>query len=95
MSFDCAGPRTPNARKAGRLLAIIGPKKFQEVQRALGGDSVWIPHPRVRADCFACRSRDACIRAWRSRGIRAADISRRLGVSLKTVYRVLERAPSP
>jgi hypothetical protein len=78
----------PAAVDAARLLAVLGRRRLAALQAAFGGKRVWIPKAGSRLPCLACVSRDRCIRAWRREGRPAAEIARRLGLSLKTVYRV-------
>lgn len=75
--------------EGGLLLEMLGPKVFKKVQKAFGGKRVWIPKPGARMPCGVCALRDACIRAWRGQGQTVASISRHLGISAKSVYRVL------
>jgi len=50
---------------------------------------LWIPKAGSNLRCSVCRNRDKCIRSWRAEGRDIAAIAKRLGVSPKTVYRVL------
>lgn len=77
--------------EAGRLLALLGSKRFKSLQKEFGGKRIWIPKEGVRMPCGVCTQRDGCIRAWRRQGNSVAEISRHLGISPKTVYRVVGR----
>ena len=72
-----------------RLLEVLGADALERLQTAFGGRRVWIPKRGVRLRCSVCVSRDRCIRAWHGDGVPVPSIARGLGVSVKTVYRVL------
>lgn len=65
------------------------------LQAAFGGRRIWIPKAGSTLRCSICRDRDRCIRSWRGQGQPIANIAKRLGVSPKTVYRVLSAACDP
>jgi hypothetical protein len=76
---------------AAWLFKFLGPAKFAALQQRFGGRRLWVPKAGTRASCLTCLDRDACILEWRASGRRVDEIGRYLGVSPKTVYRVLER----
>lgn len=76
------------------LLKVLGSRRLAALQAVLGGKRVWIPKAGVNFRCSVCSRRDDCIRAMRRQGIPVENISRRLGVSPKTVYRVLRTKPA-
>lgn len=87
-SFRCAKTRSIDSQTS-RLLQIVGAKRFEALQHAFGGQRVWIPKGGARIPCAVCSTRDACISEWRKEGLSVAEISRHLGISIKTAYRVL------
>ncbi|MBI4423200.1 MAG: helix-turn-helix domain-containing protein [Elusimicrobia bacterium] len=87
---DCRYGFEPEDRHAIRLLKLLGPRAFQALQTEFGGMRVWVPKPGARFPCGACRTREACARRWRQEGQTPAKIARHLGVSVKTVYRLLD-----
>lgn len=86
--IDCASFRSDDSDSA-QLLEILGSERFAALQAVFGGKKVWVPKAGTGAGCQACRTRDGCILAWRGRGVSVAAIAARLGLSPKTVYRVL------
>lgn len=74
---------------AARLLKILGSRRLGALQAAFGGRRLWIPKAGSNLRCSVCRTRDECIRTWRKQGVGIPVIAKRLGVSSKTVYRVL------
>lgn len=74
-----------------KLLAILGKRKFATLQKALGGNRVWIPKHGTRIPCELCSRRNRCIRLWKRRGFSVIAIARFLQVSPKTVYRIAKR----
>ncbi len=89
--LSCPGKFTAEDSDVARLLKLLGPAKFKVLQKAFGGRRVWVPKGGTRLSCMTCRERDRCIRDWRRQGKPVEEISNFLGVSPKTVYRVLER----
>ncbi len=85
----CSSSPQPIDSDAARLLKILGSRRLASLQAAFGGRRLWIPKAGSNIRCSVCRYRDQCIRAWRSQGLSIATIAKRLGVSPKTVYRVL------
>ncbi|MCM2304132.1 MAG: helix-turn-helix domain-containing protein [Elusimicrobia bacterium] len=85
----CAASPSPIDSDAARLLKILGTRRLAALQAAFGGRRLWIPKAGSNLRCSVCRHRDQCIRTWRSQGLSIGVIARRLGVSPKTVYRVL------
>ena len=73
------------------LRKALGRGPFVALQKAFGGRRIWIPKSGTRPSCLTCCQRDKCIKDWRKQHRPVADIARHLGVSPKTVYRVLER----
>lgn len=90
----CAASPQPIDSDAARLLKLLGSRRLALLQAAFGGRRLWIPKAGSNLRCSVCRFRDQCIRTWRGQGLSIAAIAKRLGVSPKTVYRVLgtERA---
>lgn len=93
----CSSSHQPIDSDAARLLKLLGSRRLAALQVAFGGRRLWIPKVGSNLRCSVCRYRDQCIRSWRSQGLSIAVIARRLGVSPKTVYRVLgsSRVPRP
>ena len=87
--FSCNAVYRGGATQTGRLLELLGHRNFKVLQREFGGKRVWIPKEGSLMPCAACSSRDGCIRAWRRQGMSVAAISRHLGISPKTTYRVI------
>lgn len=87
----CRKTYQPADSDAAILLAVIGEKKMEKLQRLLGGRRVWIPKPGSRLRCLTCQARDQCIVLWRKDGRSARDIARFLGLSSKTVFHVAAR----
>lgn len=85
----CASSPQPIDSDAARLLKLLGSRRLALLQSAFGGRRLWIPKAGSNLRCSVCRLRDQCIRTWRGQGLSIAVIARRLGVSPKTVYRVL------
>ena len=85
----CAASPSPIDSDAARLLKILGTRRLAALQAAFGGRRLWIPKAGSNLRCSVCRHRDQCIRTWRGQGLSIGVIARRLGVSPKTVYRVL------
>ncbi|MBI3565350.1 MAG: hypothetical protein HY079_09160 [Elusimicrobia bacterium] len=75
-----------------KLLEVLGAEALERLQTAFGGRRVWIPKRGVRLRCAVCTLRDRCIRTWHRDGVPVPNIARGLGVSPKTVYRVLRSA---
>jgi hypothetical protein len=90
-AISCPRQFTPEDSDVSRLLRVLGPAKFKDLQKAFGGRRVWVPKGGTRLSCMTCKERDVCIREWRRQGKPVDTISKHLGVSPKTVYRVLER----
>ena len=88
--LDCQDGFTPADRHAVRLHKLLGPRAFHVLQEEFGGKRVWVPKPGARFPCAACRTRGKCARRWKSAGRRPEVIAKHLGVSVKTVYRLLE-----
>src|SRR5271166_663059 len=84
----CPSRYKPADIDAARLLAVLGPHRLHALQEAFGGKRLWIPKAGMRLPCLACVSRDRCVRLWRREGRTAVEIGTRLGLSLKTVYRI-------
>lgn len=78
-----------NGTDAARLFQILGPRRFSQIQAVFGGKKIWIPKAGANLRCQACRLRNDCIRTWRKRGTSVEEIARRMGLSVKTIYRVL------
>lgn len=72
-----------------RLLEVLGADALERLQTAFGGKRLWVPKRGVKLRCSVCATRDRCIRTWRRDGLPVPHIARGLGVSAKTVYRVL------
>ncbi|MEQ1919605.1 MAG: helix-turn-helix domain-containing protein [Elusimicrobiota bacterium] len=87
----CASSLQPVDSDAARLLKILGAKRLAAFQAAFGGRRLWIPKAGTNLRCAVCTQRDQCIRTWRSQGQGIASIAKRLGISSKTVYRILGR----
>ena len=79
----------PADRHAVHLMELLGPRLFKILQEEFGGKRVWVPKPGARFPCAACRTRGKCARLWGTEGQRPEVIARTLGVSIKTVYRLL------
>ncbi len=77
---------------AARLLKVLGQARFERLQKAFGGRRLWIPKSGTHYPCGACSRRVRCIRRWRKQGRPARAIAERLGLSPKTVYRVLAKS---
>ena len=94
-SIRCAASPRPIDSDVARLLKLLGSRRLALLQAAFGGRRLWIPKAGSNLRCSVCRFRDQCIHTWRKQGVIIVDIAKRLGVSPKTVYRVLgtERAP--
>ncbi|MEK7232745.1 MAG: helix-turn-helix domain-containing protein [Elusimicrobiota bacterium] len=93
-------PRTrcsfqPIDSDAARLLKLLGARRMAAIQAALGGRRIWIPKSGINPRCAVCGLRDECIRAWRRQGMSVARIAKRVGISAKTVYRVLSGSFAP
>ncbi|MBI3564152.1 MAG: hypothetical protein HY079_03035 [Elusimicrobia bacterium] len=91
----CTFAFRPTDTDGARLLAVLGARRFGELQAAFGGRRIWIPKSGVNMRCIVCSLRDRCIRTWRRRGMPAENIARSLGLSAKTVYRVLRAKDAP
>ena len=85
----CPASHQPRDSDAARLLKLLGSRRLAALQVAFGGRRLWIPKVGSNLRCSVCGTRDQCIRSWRGQGLSVASISKRLGVSPKTVYRVL------
>jgi hypothetical protein len=99
-SKSCTFAFRPADTDGARLLKVLGARRLADLQAAFGGKRVWIPKSGANTRCTVCALRDRCIRAWRRRGLPVENIARSLGVSAKTVYRVLRakddgRGPEP
>lgn len=92
-STRCAASHQPIDSDAARLLKLLGSRRLASLQAAFGGRRLWIPKAGSNLRCSVCRFRDQCIRAWREQGLSIVLIAKRLGVSPKTVYRVLGAVP--
>jgi Mor family transcriptional regulator len=90
----CTHSFQPSDTDGARLLHILGARRLAALQAAFGGTRVWIAKPEANIRCVVCRQRDRCIRTWRERGLPVATIAKKLGVSPKTVYRVLRAKPA-
>jgi hypothetical protein len=88
--FSCR----PDDSDGATLLRILGPERVAALQAALGGKRVWIPKAGINFESSVCSMRDDCINTMRRQGLPVETISERLGVSPKTVYRVLRGTPS-
>jgi len=71
------------ARAAGMQAAF-------DIMLALGGSTIYVPS----VEDFQRRLRDAQIRGEYADGSKVRDISRRYGLTERTVYKVLRRQPS-
>lgn len=87
-SFGCPIHYHAAKNDTARLLAVVGPRRFQALQEAFGGTRLWIPKDGMRISCLTCSNRDRCVRIWRREGRSPVKIAARLGISLKTVYRI-------
>lgn len=85
----CPASLSPVDSDAARLLKLLGSRRLAALQTAFGGRRLWIPKSGSNLRCSVCRYRDQCIRTWRAQGLSIVIIAKRLGVSPKTVYRVL------
>lgn len=85
----CQASLQPIDSDAAKLLKLLGSRRLALLQSAFGGRRLWIPKAGSNLRCSVCRFRDDCIRAWRAQGVSIASIAKRLGVSPKTVYRVV------
>ena len=85
----CTFSFRPADTDGARLLEVLGARRLAALQAAFGGKRVWIPKTGANIRCVVCSQRDRCIRTWRRRGLPVDTISRKLGVSPKTIYRVL------
>lgn len=85
----CAASPQPIDSDAARLLKLLGSRRLAVLQAAFGGRRLWIPKAGSNLRCSVCRYRDQCIHTWRAQGLSIASIAKRLGVSPKTIYRVL------
>ena len=92
MNISCPSRYVAAEADAAVLLKLLGGTKFAALQKTFGGRRIWIPKAGARPSCLTCKERDKCIITWRQQGQRVDLIARHLGVSAKTVYRVLERA---
>ncbi len=88
-TFRCPARYRCDSSGAAELLKLLGPKKFLLVQEVFGGRRMWIPKKGSRLPCAACAERPACIRHWRKGGRTPAAIADHLGISQKSVYRIL------
>lgn len=88
-AFSCPSSGRSETSQTAVLLNLLGRRNFKALQRALGGRRIWIPKGGARIPCAACSTRDECIRAWKREGRSVAAISRHLGISPKTSYRVI------
>lgn len=88
IAYDCADFK-PNHSDSAQLFKILGPKRFSVLQAAFGGRKVWVPKAGNSTGCQSCGKRNSCIFIWRRTGVSAAAIAARVGLSTKTVYRVL------
>lgn len=88
----CQNSLQPIDSDAARLLKLLGSRRLSALQSAFGGRRLWIPKAGSNLRCSVCRFRDDCIRSWRKQGVSIANIAKRLGVSPKTVYRVIGAA---
>lgn len=77
-------------RHAIRLLEVLGPRAMRALQDEFGGKRVWVPKAGARMPCAACKVRAECVRRWRREGRSPRAIAEYLGVSPKTVYRLLD-----
>ena len=91
----CLASHKPRDSDAAQLLKILGSRRLSALQAAFGGRRLWIPKSGSNLRCSVCDTRDQCIRTWRGQGLSIASIAKRLGVSPKTVYRVLGPRWSP
>lgn len=89
-SLNCRWGFEPADRHAIRLLEILGPRAFNALQEEFGGKRVWVPKPGARFPCAACNVRAGCVHRWWKQGKNPKDIAVHLGVSSKTVYRLLD-----
>lgn len=94
-SKSCTFAFRPSDTDGARLLKVLGARRLAELQAAFGGKRVWIPKAGANTRCIVCTLRDRCIRTWRRRGLPVENIARSLGVSAKTVYRVLRGGADP
>lgn len=89
-SVDCRWGFEPADRHAIRLLELLGPRAFHALQEEFGGKRVWVPKRGARFPCAACKVREGCVVRWWKQGKAPNDIATHLGVSSKTVYRLLD-----
>ena len=89
-SLNCRWGFEPADRHAIRLLQILGSRAFTALQEEFGGKRVWVPKAGARFPCAACGVRAACVKRWRKAGRTPQAIAEHLGVSAKTVYRLLD-----
>ncbi|MBI5200147.1 MAG: helix-turn-helix domain-containing protein [Elusimicrobia bacterium] len=91
-SLNCRWGFEPADRHAIRLLEILGSRAFTRLQEEFGGKRVWVPKAGARFPCAACNVRSSCVKRWRKAGRTPQAIAEHLGVSAKTVYRLLDLA---
>lgn len=89
-SLNCRWGFKAADRHAIRLLRILGPKSFKILQEEFGGKRIWVPKRGARYPCAACKTRLECAKRWRAEGDSPTKIAEHLGVSIKTVYRLLD-----
>lgn len=88
--MNCRWGFVPADRHAIRLLELLGPRAFRSLQEEFGGKRVWVPKSGARFPCAACKVRGGCVKRWRKAGRTPQAIATDLGVSAKTVYRLLD-----
>lgn len=88
--MNCRWGFEPADRHAIRLLELLGPRAFRALQEEFGGKRVWVPKAGARFPCAACKVRGGCVHRWAKQGRSPAAIAEHLGVSAKTVYRLLD-----
>lgn len=89
-SMNCKWGFIPADRHAIRLLDLLGSRAFNALQEEFGGKRVWVPKAGARFPCAACKVRAGCVKRWRKAGRSPQLIAEHLGVSSKTVYRLLD-----
>lgn len=89
-SLNCRWGFQAADRHAIRLLELLGPRAFTALQDEFGGKRVWVPKAGARFPCAACKVRSGCVKRWRKAGRTPQAIAEHLGVSAKTIYRLLD-----
>lgn len=90
----CPSSCRPDDSDGAILLKVLGIKQVTALQAVLGGKRIWIPKAGGNFRCSVCSLRNDCIRTMHGKGIPVADISLRMCVSPKTIYRILRSKPA-